>query len=175
MEPGSILYVPRGWWHAAAAGQPGETSMHMTVIPNAKNSLDVMTEAVVAALSRHRYMRAPLSAEARIDWDEVARDLTRAVYELRDAHEEPSFEQGVAYRWSRTAFCYTTEENGDKPAMLKCGKFTQNGTEEFESPLSDTHRHTLLAWLKQETFVPSDDEQELAGVLTEASIIVRAT
>lgn len=173
-EPGTVLYIPRGWWHAAAAGETGEPSLHFTVSPSTRNRLEFVAEAVIAALSRHRAMRTPFTSDVTVDWDMIAQDVTKAIYEIRDAEAEPTFELGVRYTWSRTAYCYVAEANGDKPAALKCGKLNEEGTDEFDAPLNDASKQLLLDWLKRDAFVPEAAEAELAGVLVGAGILVRA-
>ncbi|MYZ10214.1 cupin [Streptomyces sp. SID2999] len=92
LEPGDVLYLPRGWLHAARA--KGEVSVHLTLgvhVWTRYALAEQLTEAALAALRDDPWTRAtlPLGADATAEvLDGIRARLTAAV---ADADPAPLF------------------------------------------------------------------------------------
>ncbi|MFK4107778.1 cupin domain-containing protein [Streptomyces sp. NPDC002176] len=92
LEPGDVLYLPRGWLHAARA--KGEVSIHLTLgvhVWTRYALAEQLAEAALAALRDDPWARAslPLGADATAQvLDDVRERLTEAV---SGADSEPLF------------------------------------------------------------------------------------
>ncbi|MEV7203389.1 cupin domain-containing protein [Streptomyces griseoluteus] len=92
LEPGDVLYLPRGWLHAARA--KGEVSVHLTLgvhVWTRYALAEQLAEAALAALREDAWTRAtlPLGADATADVLDGVRE--RLVAALSDADPTPLF------------------------------------------------------------------------------------
>lgn len=72
LEPGSLLYVPRGAWHATAAASDA-LSLNFTY--TAPTWIDLLTAALRSRLALRNEWRASATAETAEDFDALLREL----------------------------------------------------------------------------------------------------
>ncbi|MCC6336610.1 MAG: hypothetical protein IT380_21805 [Myxococcales bacterium] len=59
LEPGSVLFLPRGWWHAT---QTLEDSVHVDLLTAVPTWADRLREEVEAVFARAVHWRTPATA-----------------------------------------------------------------------------------------------------------------
>lgn len=83
LEPGDVLYLPRGWIHSAQA--LGDTTIHLTIGVAAFNDYDVAHQ-VLGELRSHADMRRPLPAGVDLtDTASVEPHVRRVLEDMRSA------------------------------------------------------------------------------------------
>ncbi|MGE6738489.1 cupin domain-containing protein, partial [Streptomyces sp. NPDC059900] len=96
LEPGDVLYLPRGWLHAARA--QGQVSMHLTlgIHTHTRYTLaEQLTRAALAVLREDPRMRQslPMGTDGPADEDELAAVREHLVAALARADSTPLFDR----------------------------------------------------------------------------------
>nr|MDP9167800.1 cupin domain-containing protein [Actinomycetota bacterium] len=101
LEPGDVLYLPRGWIHSACAR--GELSIHLTIGIAPLTGVDVV-RAVLDQLADRAEFRAslPMGIDAT-NHDEMTATTTKLIAELADTLRDDGTElgEGAATRMAR--------------------------------------------------------------------------
>lgn len=77
LEPGSVMYLPRGWWHSTETLEP---SVHVDLLTALPTWADAMRPLVDSIFNEHRHWRTPMVA-----WEYAEAMGERLITDLSDA------------------------------------------------------------------------------------------
>ncbi|WP_433788718.1 cupin domain-containing protein [Actinoplanes sp. CA-252034] len=118
LHAGDVLFLPRGWWHGAAAGE-GTHSLHVTHTMIPVTGIDLM-RWIIPQLHAEEVFRHDLPAhagpDARAAWAQKLADSVRAIAAAPDVLDRFLAERDVRYDARRSTALPYAVDRGEPPA-----------------------------------------------------------